>query len=77
MKNPSRLEKIRRALALTGAIFLLLLYLAALVAAFIDKSQSRSLLMAAIFATFFFAFILYAASILLKLSHRDSGADES
>ena len=70
------LSKIQRVLALIGAAVIVLLYLSTLVFAFIDKSQSRSLLMASIFTTFFMAFVLYALSLLLKLTRKDNDKED-
>lgn len=63
---------------MAGVVIILLLYLSTLVFAFIDKSQSKSLLMASMFATFFIAFVLYALSIAIKMvKHDDSdGKDD-
>lgn len=67
----SVLMKIRQIMALIGVIVIVLLYLSTLVFAFIDKSQSKSLMMASIFATFFVAFVLYALSLALKMIKKD------
>ncbi len=70
------LLKIRRISALIGVIIILLLYAATLVLAFIDRSQSRPLLMASLFATFFIAFVLYAMSLMIRLIQRSDSKDD-
>ena len=72
----SLLMKIRQVMALIGAAVIILLYLATLVCAFIDQSQSKSLLMASLFSTFFVAFVLYAMSIVIKMIKGDRAKDE-
>lgn len=74
MKKPV-LMKIRQIAALIGVIVIVLLYLSTLVFAFIDQSQSKSLMMASIFATFFVAFVLYALSVALKMVKKDDNKD--
>ena len=66
MKKPILL-KIRQFLALGGVVIIALLYLATLVFAFIDKTQSKSMLTASIFATFFVAFVIYAFNMAIKM----------
>ena len=67
----NKLMKLRQILALAGVVIIALLYVATLICAFIDRSQSKSLLMASLFVTFFVAFVLYAFTLLLKLGHKD------
>ena len=74
MKKPV-LMKIRQIAALIGVIVIVLLYLSTLVFAFIDQSQSKSLMMASIFATFFVAFVLYALSVAIKMVKKDDNKD--
>lgn len=70
------LLKIRQILALVGAIVILLLYASTLVFAFIDRSQTRPLLMASLFATFFVAFVLYAMSLMIRLIQKSDSKDD-
>lgn len=74
MKKPILL-KIRQIMALIGVIVIVLLYLSTLIFAFIDQSQSKSLMTASIFATFFVAFVLYALSLALKMVKGDDDKD--
>ena len=66
-----KLMKIRQILALVGVGIIFLLYLATLVCAFIDRSQSKSMLLASIFATFFVAFVVYAFNMAIKIVKPD------
>ena len=74
MKKPILL-KIRQIMALIGVIVIVLLYLSTLIFAFIDQSQSKSLMTASIFATFFVFFVLYALSLALKMVKGDDDKD--
>lgn len=67
---------IRRVLAFAGIALIVLMYLATLVMAIIDPTQSHSWLMASLFTTFFVAFILYAFNLLLKMIQDKKGTDE-
>lgn len=75
MKN-SKIMTVRRVLAMAGIVLIVLMYLATLVFAFIDPTQSKSWLMASIFTTFFVAFVLYAFNLLLKMIQDKKGTDE-
>ena len=66
---------IRRILALAGIALIVLMYVATLVMAIIDPTQSHSWLMASIFTTFFVAFILYAFNLLLKMIQDKKSTD--
>lgn len=70
------LLKIRQIMAMVGVIVIALLYVCTLIFAFIDKSQSKSLLLASMFATFFVAFVLYAMSLTLKLIKGDDDRED-
>ncbi|MBQ4563336.1 MAG: hypothetical protein IJA58_02515 [Lachnospiraceae bacterium] len=73
-----KLSTVRRVLAMAGIVLIVLMYLATLVFAFIDPTQSKSWLMASIFTTFFVAFILYAFNLLLKmLQDKKDAKDEA
>jgi len=73
-----KITTFRRILAMIGIVLIVLMYLATLVFAFIDPTQSKSWLMASIFTTFFVAFILYAFNLLLKmLQDKKDAKDEA
>lgn len=72
----SKLSTVRRVLAMAGIVLIVLMYLATLVFAIIDPTQSKSWLMASIFTTFFVAFVLYAFNLLLKMIQDKKGTDE-
>ena len=73
-----KLSTVRRVLAMAGIVLIVLMYLATLVFAFIDPTQSKSWLLASIFTTFFVAFILYAFNLLLKmLQDKKDAKDEA
>lgn len=62
-----KLSTARRVLAMVGIALIVLMYLATLIFAIVDPTQSKSWLMASIFTTFFVAFVLYAFNMLLKM----------
>ncbi len=74
--KPNKIMTVRRVLAMAGIVLIVLMYLATLVFAFIDPTQTRSWLMASIFTTFFVAFVLYAFNLLLKMIQDKKGTDE-
>lgn len=57
----------KRPLALAGVIFILAMYLIAIVSAFSKNPASKSWLMAAIVSTVIIPVILYAAQLVYKL----------
>lgn len=71
-----KITTFRRILAMFGIALIVLMYLATLVFAFIDPTQSKSWLMASVFATFFVAFVLYAFNLLLKMLQDKSSNEE-
>ena len=71
-----KLSTVRRVLAMAGIVLIVLMYLATLIFAFVDPTQSKSWLMASIFTTFFVAFILYAFNMLLKMIQDKKGAED-
>ncbi len=72
----NNLSTARRFLAMVGIILIVLMYLATLLFAIIDPTQSKSWLMASIFTTFFVAFVLYAFNMLLKMIQDKKDTDE-
>lgn len=71
-----KLSTVRRVLAMIGIVLIVLMYLATLIFAFVDPTQTRSWLLASIFTTFFVAFVLYAFNLLLKMVQDKKGTDE-
>ena len=61
------LEKIKRILALGGAILLAALYIITLILAFVDPTASKEWLKAAISATLIIPILLYAYMLVYKL----------
>lgn len=73
MKNStknSKLVKIRRILALIGAVFLFGMYAATLLFAFIDRSASQGLLKASIACTIILPVLLYAYSLVYRITRK-------
>ena len=62
----------KRILALAGAIALVLLYISTLVFAFIDPAASGGLLKASIACTIILPVLLYAYSLVYRLSKKNS-----
>lgn len=71
-----KITTFRRILAMIGIILIVLMYLATLIFAFIDPTQSKSWLAASIFTTFFVAFVLYAFNLLLKMIQDKNSKEE-
>ena len=72
------MKKMKRILALLGAVLLVMLYASTLIFAFIDKSRSMGLLKASVACTILVPVLLYAYTLIYRLVHRDSDAgDES
>lgn len=65
------MKKTKRVLAIIGVILLAGLYLSTLLFAFIDKSQSLWLLKSSIAATILVPVLLYAYSLIYKLTTKD------
>lgn len=72
----NKITTFRRILAMIGIILIVLMYLATLVFAFIDPTQSKSWLAASVFTTFFVAFVLYAFNLLLKMIQDKNSKEE-
>jgi len=71
-----KITTFRRILAMIGIVLIVLMYLASLIFAFIDPTQSKSWLAASIFTTFFVAFVLYAFNLLLKMIQDKNSKEE-
>ncbi|MBQ6874797.1 MAG: hypothetical protein IJN46_01005 [Lachnospiraceae bacterium] len=71
-----KITTFRRILAMIGIVLIVLMYLATLIFAFIDPTQSKSWLAASIFTTFFVAFVLYAFNLLLKMIQDKNSKEE-
>lgn len=71
-----KITTFRRILAMLGIALIVLMYLATLVFAFIDPTQSKSWLAASVFTTFFVAFVLYAFNLLLKMIQDKNSKEE-
>ena len=66
------MKKGKRILALTGAIALVLMYISTLVFAFIDPDASGGLLKASIACTVILPVLLYAYSLVYRLTKKNS-----
>ena len=72
------MKKIKRTLALIGAILLILMYASTLLFAFIDTSTSKSLLWASLGCTFLLPVMLYAFTLVYKVTdHTSEDAEEN
>ncbi len=65
------MKKIKRALALAGAVLLILLYVSTFVFALIDHSASKGLLKASIACTILLPVLLYAYTLVYKITRKD------
>lgn len=78
MKNSTKntkYDKIKRILALAGAVFLFGMYAAALLFAFIDHSASQGLLKASIACTMILPVLLYAYTLVYRITRTKYGPD--
>lgn len=66
------MKKGKRILALAGAIALVLMYISTLIFAFVDPSVSGGLLKASIACTVILPVLLYAYSLVYRLSKKNS-----
>lgn len=66
------MEKKKKILAIVAIVFLVLLYLSALICAFFDTTASLTYLKISIAATFFFPVMFYVMTIIYKLNNKDS-----
>ena len=69
------MKKIKRILALIGAILLFCMYASTLVFAFIDHSASMGLLKASIACTIILPVLLYAYTLVYRVTKTDSDPD--
>ena len=70
------MKKGKRILALIGAIALVLMYISTLIFAFIDTNMSAGLLRASIACTILLPVLLYAYSLVYRLSKKNSENSE-
>ena len=70
------MKKVKRILALAGAILLVLLYVSTLVFAVFDHSASRGLLKVSVAFTILLPVILYAYSMFYRLAHRSDDVED-
>lgn len=69
------MKKSKRIFALIGAVLLICLYGSTLIFAFVDRSASSGLLKASIAATILLPVLLYAYTLVYRLSHRNKPDD--
>lgn len=69
------MKKSKRILALIGALLLICLYGSTLIFAFVDHSATTGLLKASIAATIFLPVLLYAYTLVYRLSKRKKPDD--
>ena len=69
------MKKIKRILALAGAVLLFALYASTLVFAFIDTSVSQTFLRAAIACTIILPVLIYAYALVYRVTRRDTDKD--
>ena len=65
------MKKVKRILALAGALFLILLYVATLVFALIDHPAASGLFKVSVAGTILIPVLLYAYLMFYRLSHKD------
>lgn len=70
------MKKIKRILALTGAILLVALYACTLIFALIDSPATSSLLAASVAATTLIPVLLYGYILIARLLKEDRGDDD-
>ncbi|WP_049727703.1 hypothetical protein [Dorea sp. D27] len=72
------MKKIKRIIALTGAVLLAGMYISTLVFALLDRSETMGLLKASIVCTIILPVLLYAYTLVYKITKGDeSGKDDS
>lgn len=69
------MKKSKRIFALIGAVLLICLYGSTLIFAFVDHSASLGLLKASIAATILLPVLLYAYTLVYRLSHKNKPDD--
>lgn len=65
------MKKVKRILALIGAVLLVAMYASTLIFALTDRSGTMNLLMASIACTIILPVLLYAYTLVYKISHKD------
>ena len=65
------MRKVKRILALIGAVLLVAMYASTLIFALTDRSGTMNLLMASIACTIILPVLLYAYTLVYKISHKD------
>lgn len=70
------MKKVKRILALLGAVFLISLYLITLFSALFEKENVMQLLMASIYATVVIPVLFWAYSLIYKLLKKKNGDDD-
>lgn len=70
------MKNVKRILALTGAILLILLYVSTLVFAIFDHSASKGLLKVSVAFTILLPVLLYAYIMFYRLAHRNDGVED-
>lgn len=65
------MKKFKRTLALIGAVLLIVLYVSTLIFALFDHSASRGLLKASIACTILLPVLLYAYTLVYKISKKE------
>lgn len=70
------MKKVKRILALVGALALVLMYISTLAFAFIDPAVSGGLLKASIACTIILPVLLYAYSLVYRLSKKNNDNSE-
>lgn len=71
------MKKVKRILALLGAVLLALLYISTLILALIDHSTTQGFLKASVACTILVPVLLYAYSMFYRLAHRNDSEEES
>lgn len=71
------MKKVKRILALAGAVLLFCMYASTLVFALTDRSQSMGLLKASIACTIILPVLIYAYTLVYKVTHHDQDDDDT
>ncbi len=72
------MKKIKRLLAIIGAILLIALYIITLICAITDSSNTMQMFSASVFATFVIPVLIWAYSFIYRIlkNHDDSSAED-
>ena len=71
------MRKVKRILALIGAVLLVAMYASTLIFALTDRSGTMNLLMASIACTIILPVLLYGYLLVYKLTHHDHEDDDT